>query len=81
MPELNQERVDQIRSELSRVRDARIDLLPEQGTLVEVIADALNALEVAYIMLADQARRTTPLTPTKDTVFVPVSNPGDIKKL
>lgn len=81
MPELNQERVNQLSVELSRVRELRFDQLPEHGALVEVIADAMNALEVAYIMLADQASRTTPQVPTEGTVFVPVSNPKDAKQL
>lgn len=75
----DQEIVDKIAQDLDRVRATRIDLLPEKGSLIEVIADAMNALEVAFIMLADQAERTPPTYP--QATFVPVSNSKDAKKL
>lgn len=80
MPELNQERVDQIVTDLSRVREIRLDNLPDHGSLIEVIADAMNALQVAYIMLAHAASHTAPQTPQGAT-FVSVSEPNSPKKL
>lgn len=77
--DFDQEQVDRISTELLSVREARLDLLPEQGSLIEVIADAMNALQVAYIMLHEQARRTPPKTP--QATFVPVSNPKDARQL
>lgn len=67
--EISKELADKLNNDLERVRDIRIDLLPEQGSLIEVIADAMNALQVAYVMLATQATRTPPQVPE----FQPVS--------
>lgn len=76
----DQEEVDRITSDLRNVRDFRIDSLPDRGALIEVIADAMNALEVAYIMLTMEAKRKSPVTP-QGAHFVSVSTPQDVKPL
>lgn len=76
----DQEEVNRITRDLRNVRDYRIEELPDRGALIEVIADAMNALEVAFIMLSMEAKQNNPVTP-QGAVFVPVSNPQDAKEL
>lgn len=54
-------------------RDARIEMLPEVGDFVDVIADAMNALQVAYVTVLAATIKETP----QEATFTPVSNPGD----
>lgn len=82
MPELTPERIDQLVAMLTRARESRMDDLPDRGALIEIIADAMNALEIAYIMLAEQAERTPPTIPQANRpTFVSVSKPNEPKAL
>lgn len=72
----DQEKINTWVELLQHTREERLDLLPQSGTLVEVIADAMNALEVAYLQLLAFNRQTP-----QGATFVPVSNPGEAKQL
>lgn len=74
-----EEEVDILLDLLTRTREERLDLLPDAGTFVEVIADAMNALQVAYVMV-NMLGASTKQAPQRAT-FIPVSNPKDAKEL
>lgn len=76
MPD-QEEQVSELLDLLDKTREERLDLLPEAGTLVDVIADAMNALQIAYVMVLASPSTETP----KRATFVPVSNPGEAKQL
>lgn len=76
---LDQDKIDSLNESLERLREIRLDQLPDQGSLIEVIADAMNALQVAFVMLAGAAQEQ--YQSPQGSVFVSVSNPGDVKKL
>ena len=74
---VDQEKLNQVLAGLAQRRDERIDLLPDQGDFTDVIADAMNALEVAYATIMSSIVKQSP----QGAVFVPVSNPGEQKPL
>lgn len=76
MPDL-QEKVDGFLDLLDKTREERLELLPETETFVDVIADAMNALQVAYVMVMTSSSKETP----QGATFVPVSNPKEARQL
>lgn len=75
----DEEKIDEFLELLNKKRDERIELLPEATTFVDVIADAMNALQIAYVavnMVASPSGQTP-----QGAVFTPVSNPKDAKQL
>lgn len=79
MAEPNQELINNWVDLLQRTREERLDLLPQSGTFVEVVADAMNALEVAYLTILSAHRTSSPQE--AEATFVPVSNPRDAKQV
>lgn len=43
--------VERLSTELDELKSERVDLLPGHGTLNDIIADTINALEVAYVVI------------------------------
>lgn len=72
-------KVDKLLAALNKVRDERIDLLPERGNLVEAVADAMNALEIAWVMLANAAHEE--YQNPQGATFIPTSDPKDAQPL
>lgn len=46
--------------ELAVLRDSRLDNLADRGSLNEIIADLMNALEITYIVVNERVRRESP---------------------
>lgn len=69
----NPERLAQILEELGSLRASRMNTMPDKESFDEIIADAINALEVLYIVykLRPSPETNIPQTP----VFRPYSKP------
>lgn len=63
-------KVQALIDQLEQLRDDRLDGLPDGGTMNDYIADAMNALQLAFIIInAGESYNTPPQMPT----FTPVS--------
>lgn len=66
---MDNEIVQKYLDELHELRESRLDSLNTSGSLNEIIADLMNALEVTFIILNSELRETQ----TQPAKFVPVS--------
>lgn len=67
---MDEAKVDSLIQQLEQLRNDRLDDLPQGGTMNDYIADAMNALQLAFIIInGHEPYATPPQVPT----FTPVS--------